>query len=63
SNQKGATSFLLRKEAKSLYAGQQRCCNVVRTHPMTGAVVAANASAPPHTGAKPETALKTRVRL
>jgi hypothetical protein len=48
--QKGATSF--RKKQIFFYAGHSWCCNVVRSHTMTGAVVAANASAPPHTGAK-----------
>jgi hypothetical protein len=45
---------LLLERSKSFFMpGGRKCCNVVFTHPMTGAVYRPNAYAPPHAGAKP----------
>jgi hypothetical protein len=51
SNQKGATSF--RKKQIFFMPGRLVSCKQVRAHTARSAVVTANASAPPHAGAKP----------
>ncbi|MDR0812388.1 MAG: hypothetical protein LBO63_00060 [Oscillospiraceae bacterium] len=60
SNQKGATSL-----EEAIFFIRERCSDnwVMCLSPRRIAVVAANASAAPHAGAKPVAALETRVRL
>ncbi|MDR0813884.1 MAG: hypothetical protein LBO63_07840, partial [Oscillospiraceae bacterium] len=61
SNQKGATS--LEEAIFFLYGNCSGNNGVMCLSPLRIAVVGANASAPPHTGAKPVAALATRVSL